>query len=438
MGEILKGYNLGEKGVNVAKSPIHLEDGELVNAQNAEFYQEAGRGAIRKRPGLQAINGSSALAGSVAGIIGVPLVPPSQRLIIYGRGNGTAADANVSNDAGASVAAMTLRPSTGLSFRGRKTDLSGTIPSASSYRSPITSLNGVAYYTAPRESTDSRPGRIVALQPNYPQTSPPSARLTELVQFPNASGVEHLWTTRGVLYAIVKGTVAGSNFVYRVDPLTGQAAMIGVGTVFATGTEDPFSGIGYLGKLWIGTSRSSASTGRIYSARETDASWTLERTAGAGLHTYTSMAVYKGNLYAATCAVAGTSALIETRTPAGVWSTSLTAPSNATVNYFDALIVFNDELYAFFQRPSADICEAYKFDGTSWTSDEDLSALISSTASPFVSGAARTADALFVMIGKELSNNSHLAKRTTGGTWSQLTAGIGTTSAQKSGALVIL
>lgn len=431
-------YNLGELGVNLTKTPLHHTDGELLSAQNAEFFQEEGRGGLRRRLGLNGLN-SVALSGEIRGIIGVPLVPPSQRLIIYGIANSlVTAVARASNDAGASVAAMTLKPTTGLSFRGRKTDLSGTIPANSSYRSPITSLNGIAYYAAPNVSTDARPGRIVTLQPLYPATTPPSARLAELVQFPNADYVEYLWTSRDTLYAITQGTVAGANFIYSVDPNTGQARQIAIGTAFLTGTENPFTGITYLGKQWIGTSRSSASTGRIYSARDEDSTWTLEHTAGAGLHTYTSFAVYKGNLFAATCAAAGTSSLIETRTPAGVWSTSLTAPSNATVNYFDALIVFNNELYAFFQRPSADICDAYKFDGSSWVNDEDLSALISSTASPFVTGAARSAEALYVFIGKDASNAGHLAKRTTSGTWTQITASGFAVSANKSGALVVL
>lgn len=48
----LKVYNLGTKGVNLSRSPIHLEDGELTQAQNAELYLDQGELAIRKRLGI--------------------------------------------------------------------------------------------------------------------------------------------------------------------------------------------------------------------------------------------------------------------------------------------------------------------------------------------------------------------------------------------------
>ena len=62
-------YSLGEKGVNTSKSPVHLEDGELTTAQN---WHPDPEGAIRSRDGLTKLN-SSALAGTVTGMIGVPL-----------------------------------------------------------------------------------------------------------------------------------------------------------------------------------------------------------------------------------------------------------------------------------------------------------------------------------------------------------------------------
>jgi hypothetical protein len=65
-------YNLGSAGVVVDKSEIHEADGELLRAQNWQTDAVGGRGALRRRDGLLALN-AAPLAGPVLGGIGVPL-----------------------------------------------------------------------------------------------------------------------------------------------------------------------------------------------------------------------------------------------------------------------------------------------------------------------------------------------------------------------------
>lgn len=52
MPDFLKVYSLGDKGVNRVRTPLHLEDDELVVAQNAEVERRGAQHSITKRPGM--------------------------------------------------------------------------------------------------------------------------------------------------------------------------------------------------------------------------------------------------------------------------------------------------------------------------------------------------------------------------------------------------
>jgi len=66
-------YSLGEKGVNVDKDPLVLDNSELRQAQNAIRDPLGVEGGLKNRPGLVKFN-ASAGAGSILGGIGVPLL----------------------------------------------------------------------------------------------------------------------------------------------------------------------------------------------------------------------------------------------------------------------------------------------------------------------------------------------------------------------------
>ncbi len=76
MGGKLNAFTLGDKGVNLTASPIHVEDGAWVHAQNAVVRTHAGEHAIAKRPGLTALT-TSAMAGAVVAIVNIPFPSPS-------------------------------------------------------------------------------------------------------------------------------------------------------------------------------------------------------------------------------------------------------------------------------------------------------------------------------------------------------------------------
>lgn len=69
--------HMGEAGVNVDKSPLELDDNELVQSQNAvsdgaRGTGSAGTAALRKRPGFIAFNTAAITAGSVLGGADLP------------------------------------------------------------------------------------------------------------------------------------------------------------------------------------------------------------------------------------------------------------------------------------------------------------------------------------------------------------------------------
>ena len=66
---------LGDYGVNVVESPLHLKAGELVVAQNVERSRDQGIGGLRKRLGIGLFT-VDALLGPVLAIIPVPLPNP--------------------------------------------------------------------------------------------------------------------------------------------------------------------------------------------------------------------------------------------------------------------------------------------------------------------------------------------------------------------------
>lgn len=88
MGAKIVVETFGVKGVNVDKNPLELDPAELTKAQNVVSDPTSGRATLRKRPGLDAINGVAA-AGVLLGGIGVPLLDESSfgtHFVYVGRG----------------------------------------------------------------------------------------------------------------------------------------------------------------------------------------------------------------------------------------------------------------------------------------------------------------------------------------------------------------
>lgn len=88
MASILKVIDIGALGVNTDADPLSLQDTELRLAQNAIRDPLGADSGLRKRPGLEVWNTSTA-AGVVLGGVGVPLQDLTSRglhIVFLGRG----------------------------------------------------------------------------------------------------------------------------------------------------------------------------------------------------------------------------------------------------------------------------------------------------------------------------------------------------------------
>jgi hypothetical protein len=96
-------YGLGAKGINLVKSPLHLDNDELVLGQNAEFFTEQGVAGIRMRSGFIAADATTLGDAQVNGGIGIPLPPPGDNglspiFVVKAQGSGYVASGSFTWD----------------------------------------------------------------------------------------------------------------------------------------------------------------------------------------------------------------------------------------------------------------------------------------------------------------------------------------------------
>lgn len=225
---------------------------------------------------------------------------------------------------------------------------------------PTCQLNGVMYYVAGvyTRGTDYPTVRAydgytdtiafaAPLNPDVSSTVPPNAIVSLLA----ANGLIYFSTFDGGVGDTDGGTVQGS--VYQFDPSTG--AITKLGATFPT-KYMPYSLLWAYGRLWCGTAsnnmgNSSCPIARLYWIRPgIDTAWTLDHTFESGLNAVTALAIFQGQIYAATlfgqATTAGT-ARVKVRSTLGVWSDSDTRTIgvgnvNVGAGYFD-LLVWPDE-----------------------------------------------------------------------------------------------
>lgn len=389
-------YDLGSKGVNLVSSPIHLTDGEIVAGQNAEFYREQGRGALRKRPALRRVN-TSVLAGTVGGIINVPLPGPGDRRIYALSADAGSTKWQIYNGTAWAVSSAQSDRALGLHSNG------------DFYR--CVKVGQQLYYVTIDSTADGNMGVVLAFD---------GVSEGEVCRLRRAVGLltSPLCASAGRLYLSEYRATTVDGAIYEFDPATGAVRRI-ADTPFAPPAIEAVSGVFYLGKLWVGTHDNSAATytGKLYSARLEDTAFVLERTAAANHDTYMDLAVYKGNLYAGTRALNGaTEAIIEKRTPAGTWSTSLTGTTVSSGNAFFSLAVFNNLLFAIYYGVGT-VLKVYKFDGASWSIDKDL---YDGTESPYGGQMVVVGSNLYVTGYATFAYKGRVWKRDTAGTWTNI------------------
>ncbi len=91
MSSILKVFGIGQNGINVSSDALHVDDNDVVVAQNAIFYGSGESGGLAKRGGLRIMN-STALNGAVLAMFAVNFTDPTPGSILTDNDGATLTD----------------------------------------------------------------------------------------------------------------------------------------------------------------------------------------------------------------------------------------------------------------------------------------------------------------------------------------------------------
>lgn len=426
-------FNLGSLGVDLVKSPLHIPDGAWTQLQNGEFNPIGEQGAVKKRGSLTKIN-SVALGGAVQCLLNVPLpIDPTKVLMValtaVSTPNGwkKSLDGTTYTNLLAADVPIVLQDKAMVGFA-----VIGAIGCRPA------SINRVFIYAGNDYIPYADPGH----------TAPPvmlynGAAAYELFRVPvnptstagsNCMAILSMRVANELVYfgVLDHGGVAPNlkGRVLSFDPTNGILQEIG--NRFGDGLGEntagaPYSLAFYQGKLFAGTYGSSGNNqGKIYSIQPgLDEDWALDHTATVHNGYYLDLCPYNGKLYAATDADSAGTAVIEQRTASGSWTTSKSAPAN-NVSIFYGLIVFDGNLYCAWYGSGGTQITIFKFDGTNWTTDLDVTATfggsIGQPTQPFV---FRSNLYWPIPDASAGGTDGYLLKRTTGGVWTKQLDNIG-------------
>lgn len=447
MGQKLNVYNLAEKGINVVKSPIHLEPGELRKAQNLHIDPNAVDGGVRKRNGLNELNGSAA-AGSILGICNVPLNLIATRRFLIG----------VDQDITSAYQWITSTDA----FSSSST---ATTPAACSKPAGMDALFGSNVLTNRASQTE-----VLFLYPaEYTRGTPQPIRCwdgvadRELFKIPlNAEAVadaglaSYALRTGGVRQMLVVGTKlylvsidfnqpAGAGHYSRVMEFdfdtnvlrqVGQACSGWDGNVGASnaggatgGNSLLFQSLAYhQGYLYAGVAPvgggASSVEGGVYRIRPgVDSLWTYDFDNSANSEERpVCMASYKGLLYVGMSDLNTALSHVRVRSEAGAYTSSVSVGSAVGSGWTD-MIVFGDNLYAcaYDNNGAASITTIRKFDGTTWSTVKTIDTGI---ASPRVGIAMVVHNSRLYVLAINTSRNAVVTHTADGTTWVDFTTNL--------------
>lgn len=424
-------YNLGEMGVNIDSSPIHSKDGELLRAQNWQTDPTGLQGGIRRRDGLAKLN-TGAMAGSVSGIIGLPL--PDLSLLT--RHFYATVEDGTGNNFRHSTDGTTWAYVTSGSKPRQAADL-GSLGTGSqalySLANKFATLNNKMYY----------PGHDYT-----PGTTPPTIHVFDgtndyvlcyISQNPYVSGsicrgvysITPFSDTQLLVSTYDDNTAIGRGRVLLLDTTSGALTHIAPETdIQFGGGLNPFV---FQGKVWLGSIHGSGGTGpTIAWARLQDKTWTIDVDPGSLPAAFTASTgyiingvVFLGELYVSVAADTPTNGRICKRTNAGVWSVAKQNDGTGANNFLGPLIVSKDgnTIFAYWSSVSGGAAPVNRIisstDGATWATDYDVSANVgasySATGMPLLD---ENGDIYWPSLAGAPGASAKMLKRTTGGVWS--------------------
>lgn len=423
-------YNVGGGGVQLVKGPLHLADNELSLAQNMEIVSNqntGGEGVLSKRGGLAVVN-SSALAGSVTGIIGVNLLSTYTRTMLIGKGTEDSTTWVTTTDGTTLV--NTSTPTAAANF-----DKYADENNERSARRACAFRNFVLYAGNSYTQDTDRPNIVL-----WDGTA--SQEVTEIITGPSSNGsvpyaITDMLTANGKIYFAVHdpdgGNPNNAGRVMSLDLETGAvtqiAAPFGDGTGEETGGA-PSCLAWHLGQLFVGLNGEDTTNGigKIVRCRpDIDTTWTDDVTNLAGYPCSMTVFSVDGNLYVGCMSSTSTGARIVKRTAStGAYTTQVTSSGGAGAEgHYASLVEYDDYLFAVEYHETTPIIHIVNsVDGTTWATSRDVDASDSGVAGLFPGNGITFSDDLFyVFRSSTVSANDGFLMRLTGGnagTWSKV------------------
>lgn len=428
MEKPLTNYLFGAGGVNLVKNPLELGDDEATQLQNAELILDqstGGAGALSKRGGLPALNGTP-LAGSVLGMLGLNLKTSYTRTLYAARGS---EDANTFRKSTNGTAWTDTATPLIAAINSKFTDANGERDA----RRHVAFRNFIVYpYNTYTVGTDKP---IFAL---FNGTD--ALQVTSVPFGPSA-------TASTPAYAITDSIVANGKIYFAVHDPGGSApslagrvmslnletgAVAQVASSFGNGTGEMTGGYPsclcwYQNQLFVGLQGNTTTDGigkvvRCYP--DIDTAWSSDVANLSGFPC--SMAIYAGDLYVGVQSSVSSNCKVYKRSvTAGTYAASFTSAAGAAGSaYCGSLIVYNDELYAVeYFSGATDVVHVKKWDGSSWTTDRDVDSVdtVDATNPQQPAGAQVFSSALFIVFrSTAVGAADGFVMRKSGGTWSKV------------------
>jgi hypothetical protein len=427
MGDPIKNYGFGVDGVNLVSDPLKLKDSEATQLQNAELLDDeatGGRSALKQRGGFAALNGS-AMSGSVLGGTGWPLRTTYTRTLYAAR---LTEDSN------------TWRTSTnGTSWTDTAT------PAAAA---------ALAKYADENNARDARrmaAFRTYLLYPGngYTQdTDPPIVVLWDgtasvtVCALPAPGAISN--SSAAPIFAIVDMLVAeGTLYIATHEPggssthNCGQVLSLDLDSGVLRQVATAFSGTSpevdggapsclafYKGQLFVGLNGEATTDGIGKIVRcfpDVDTTWTTDVSNLSG-H-ISSLAVFKGKLYAGTQSSAASAEKIYERSPtAGTWSAVFTGVGAGANAQCASLFVHSDSLYAVqYHETAPTIHIKVSTDGSSWSTSRDCDASDGAVAGNTPGQMATLSSKLYIVFRATAAGNADgFIMQLSSGTWTKV------------------
>lgn len=255
-------YSLGTEGVNRVKSPVHVPDGALLSAQNAEVSQDRGQRGLRKRAGMSRLT-IEAGAGSILSMAAIPLPDPGDDEL---GGPGLTGILEIGIDGASPTTRVTADGTTfsNKTVMARPHFFSGGTGFKSYY------YNGWLYYMSAANTIRRYNGVTDELECALPDPHPVSG--TAILACRGFCGVgDRLFAFMmyDSSHRCVMATTIGSGTGAQFGDGWGVS-----GAGFLTGYSNDIGVFGWNGRVWASARDVAANEGYLYSAAPFDSNWT--------------------------------------------------------------------------------------------------------------------------------------------------------------------